>query len=416
MSVNEKLAIEGGTPVRTKPLPQEWCGVHHMDDQEIEAVVRVCKSKSLFRYYGMDPQKEVAKLEQEFAVSVGTKFAVAINSGTAALQVAVCALGIGPGDEVLIPGYFWVATAGAVLRSGAIPVLVDCDNTFSMDPVAAARKITPRTKAILVVHMGGVIGHIKEIVALARQYNLKVIEDCAQANGATQHGVKAGAFGDVAIFSFQTNKHMTSGEGGMVVTNDPHLHRRAFAVHDLGFPRNEAGRLIFDDPSVQLWGIGCRMSELTAAFARVQLRKLDRITGAMRSAKNRIKKELEGVLEFREVPDPKGDGGSFLLTILPTREKSLRLVEALRAEGIVADRGGFYPIHMDQWGLHIYYNATNLVNKRASADISYAKGTCPHLDDLLSRTVLMCIASNLTDDDIADIIKAYRKVAAVICQ
>jgi len=430
MSENEKLAIEGGPPVRTRPLPQEWCGVHYMDEEQIEAVVRICKSRSLFRFYGLNPQREVAKLEEEFAASVGTRYAVAVNSGTAALQVAVCALGIGPGDEVLIPGYFWVATAGAVLRSGAIPVLVDCDNTFSMDPAEAAKKITPRTKAILLVHMGGVIGHINEIVALARRHNLKVIEDCAQANGASQHGVRAGAFGDIAIFSFQTNKHMTSGEGGMVVTNDPHLYRRAFAVHDLGYPRNEQGRLIYDDPSVQLWGIGCRMSELTAAFARVQLRKLDRIVSAMRSAKNRIKTALEGTLTFREVPDPEGDGGSFLLTILPTREKSLRFVEALRAEGIVADQGGFYPIHMDQWGLHIYYNATSLLNKRglsaitpwqlaenrASAHISYAKGTCPHLDELLSRTVLMCIASNLTDQDIEDIIKAYRKVAAAVCR
>lgn len=429
MSIEEKLALEGGTPVRTKPLPQEWCGVHYMDDEEVEAVVRVCKSRSLFRFYGIHPQREVATLEKEFAAHLGVAHAVAVNSGTAALQVAVCALGIGPGDEVLIPGYFWVATAGAVLRSGAIPVLVDCDNTFSMDPADAARKITPRTKAILVVHMGGVIGHVRELVALARRHNLKVIEDCAQANDASQFGVKAGTFGDIAIFSFQTNKHMTSGEGGMVVTNDPHLYRRAFAVHDLGYPRNEEGRLVYDDPSVQLWGIGCRMNELTAAVARVQLRKLDRIVSAMRSAKNRIKRALQDVLSFREVPDPEGEGGSFLLTILPTRQKSLRFVEALRAEGIVADKGGFYPIHMDQWGLHIYYNVPSLVNKRglstitpwqwaenrACANISYAKGACPHLDDLLSRTVLLCIASNLTDPNVADIIQAYRKVAVAIC-
>jgi 8-amino-3,8-dideoxy-alpha-D-manno-octulosonate transaminase len=426
--MNHKLAIEGGTPVRTKPLPQEWCGAHYMDKQEIKAVTRVCKSKTLFRYYGLNLQNEVSQLEKEFAAYIGVKHALAVSSGTAALQVALGALGVGPGDEVLIPGYFWVATVGAVVRSGAIPVLVDCDNTFSMDPVEAAKKITRRTKAIIVVHMGGVIGHIKKIVALAKKHKLEVIEDCAQANGASQHGVKAGAFGDMAIFSFQMNKHMTSGEGGMVVTNDLHLHRRAFAVHDLGYPRSDEGRLIFDDPSLQLWGIGCRMSELTAAVARVQLKKLDRITGAMRAAKNKIKEALAGALTFREVLDPDGDGGSFLLTVLPTREKSLRFVEALRAEGIVADKGGLYPIHMDQWGLHIYYNVASLVNKRGisavtpwqlaengvSAGISYAKGTCPHLDDRLSRTMITCIASNLTNRDVQDIIKAYRKVAAVI--
>ena len=430
MSTNGKLAIAGGTAVRTQPLPQEWCGAHFMDEQEIEAAVRVCKSKSLFRYYGLDLQNEVAKLEQEFAAHIGTKYALAVSSGTAALQVALGALGVGPGDEVLLPGYFWVATVGAVVRSGAIPVLVDCDDTFSMDPEDAARKITTRTKVILVVHMGGVIGRIKNIVALAKQHKLKVIEDSAQANGASQHGVKAGAFGDMAIFSFQMNKHMTAGEGGMVVTNDPHLYRRAFAIHDLGYARNEAGRLVFDDPSLQLWGIGCRMSELTGAVARVQLRKLDRITGAMRSAKNKIKQALGGTLTFRTVLDPEGDAGSFLLTVFPTREQSLKFTAALRAEGIVAAKDGLYPVHMDQWGLHIYYNVASLVNKRglsavspwqmaenrASASVSYAKGTCPHLDDLLNRTMLMCIASNLTDRDVADIVTAYRKVAAVICQ
>jgi len=430
MSMNGKLAIEGGVPVRSKPLPQEWCGAHFMDEQEIEAAARVCKSKTLFRYYGLDLQNEVSKLEQEFAAYVGTKYALAVSSGTGALQVALGALGVGPGDEVLIPGYFWVATVGAVVRSGAIPVLVDCDDTFSMNPKDAARKITPRTKAILVVHMGGVIGRIKDIVALAKQHKLKVIEDSAQANGASQHGVRAGAFGDMAIFSFQMNKHMTSGEGGMVVTNDPRLYRRAFAIHDLGYARNDAGRLVFDDPSLQLWGIGCRMSELTGAVARVQLRKLDRITGAMRSAKNKIKKALAGTLTFREVLDSEGDAGSFLLTVFPTRQQSLRFTEALRAEGIVAAKDGLYPIHMDQWGLHIYYNVASLVNKRglsaaspwqlaenrASANISYAKGACPHLDDLLSRTMITCVASVLTDEDVQDIIAAYRKVVAVICK
>jgi 8-amino-3,8-dideoxy-alpha-D-manno-octulosonate transaminase len=401
-----------------------------MDEVECDAAARVCRSKTLFRYYGLNLQNEVSRLEREFAGYIGVRYGLAVSSGTAALQVAIGALGIGPGDEVLIPGYFWVSTVGAVVRAGAIPVLVDCDDTFDMDPQDAARKITVRTKAILVVHMGGVIGRITEIVALARQRNLKVVEDCAQAAGARQKGVKAGAFGDLSIFSFQMNKHMTSGEGGMVMTNDEHLYRRAEAIHDLGYPRNEAGRLVMDDPSMQLWGIGCRMSELTGAVARVQLKKLDRITSAMRSAKLEIKKALADELTFREVPDPDGDAGSFLMTVFPTREQSLKFTAALRAEGVVADKGGMYPVHMDEWGLHIYYNVASLVNKRgisavspwqmaenrASAHVSYAKGTCPHLDDLISRTMIFCVASVLTDADVADIIKAYKKVAAAVCR
>jgi len=428
--LKQKLALEGGIPVRTKPLPQEWCGAHYMDQEEIDAAARVCESKTLFRYYGLNLRNEVSQLEQEFASYIGTRYALAVSSGTAALQVALGALGVGPGDEVLVPGYFWVATVGAVVRSGAIPILVDCDDSFSMDPDDAARKITSRTKAMVVVHMGGVIGRIEELVSLARRHGLRVVEDCAQACGASQHGVKAGAWGDLAIFSFQMNKHMTSGEGGMVVSNDSQLYRRAFAVHDLGYPRGDTGRLVVDNPATQLWGIGCRMSELTGAVARVQLRKLDRIVGAMRFAKNTIKQALSGLLTFREVLDPEGDGGSFLMTIFPTRVRSLEFTEALRAEGIVAAKDGLYPVHMDEWGLHIYYNVASLVNKRGlsavspwdlaenrdSADVSYAKGACRHLDDLLSRTMLMCIASVLTEQDVDDIITAYRKVAASICK
>lgn len=424
---NEKLAIEGGLPVRSRPLPQEWCGAHHMDELECEAAARVCASKTLFRYYGLNLQNEVAQLEQEFAAYLGVRYALAVSSGTGALQVALGALGVGPGDEVLVPGYFWVSTVGAVVRAGAIPVLVDCDGTFSMDPKDAALRITPRTKAILIVHMGGVIGRVREITGLARRHHLKVIEDCAQAAGTSQDGVKAGAFGDMAIFSFQMNKHMTSGEGGMVVTNTEHLYRRAFAIHDLGYPRNDTGRLVMDDPSLQLWGIGCRMSELTGSVARVQLKKLDRITCAMRSAKLTIKRALADVLTFREVPDPNGDAGSFLMTVFSSREQSLKFTAALRAEGVVAGEGGMYPIHMDDWGLHIYYNVASLVNKRgisgvspwqmtenrASAGISYAKGACPHLDDLVGRTMIFCVASNLRDTDVEDIITAFKKVAAV---
>ncbi len=399
-----------------------------MDHEESAAAARVCDSKTLFRYYGLNLQDEVSRLEGEFAAYIGARHAIAVSSGTAALQVALGALGVGPGDEVLVPGYFWVATVGAVVRAGAIPVLVDCDATFNMDPIDAVRRITPRTKVILVVHMGGIIGRIKELVAVARQHRIRLLEDCAQAAGSSQFGIKAGAFGDIAIFSFQMNKHMTSGEGGMVVTSDKVLYQRAFAVHDLGYPRNEAGRLVFDDPATQLWGIGCRMSELTAAVARVQLRKLDRIVGAMRRSKQQIKDALAGMLEFREVLDPTGDAGSFLLIILPQRQVSLRFNEAVRAEGIVAAPGGMYPIHMDQWGLHLYYNVASLLNKRglssvspwrlkeneASAGVSYAKGSCPRLDDLFSRTVLFCVASNLSESDVADIIAACRKVATAL--
>ncbi|MFA6480293.1 MAG: DegT/DnrJ/EryC1/StrS family aminotransferase [Victivallaceae bacterium] len=424
-----KLAIKSGKPVRIEPLPQEWCGAHFIDEKELAAVSRVIKSRSLFRYYGFDLQNEVSKLEKEFASYIGSKHAIAVSSGTGALQVALGALGVGPGDEIILPGYFWVATVGAVVRSGAIPVLVDSDDTFSLDPSKVEAKITPRTKAIIIVHMGGVIGHIKELVKVARKHNLKVLEDCAQATGASQAGIKAGAFGDIGIYSFQFNKNITSGEGGMIVCNDTKLYNRAFAIHDLGYPRNDAGRLVFDNKETQLWGVGCRMSELTGAVARVQLNKLDRICKNMRTAKNLIKDKIDGIkgITASKVIDPDGDSGNFLLLTFDNRKMSLDFVGRLRAEGIVSDKNGMYPIHMDDWGLHIYYNIPSLVKKRglsaksvwdlqenANAKVSYDKGTCPHLDSLLCRTALICIASNLKRKDINDIITAIKKVMTQI--
>lgn len=421
------LALDGGEPIRVKPLPQEWCGAHHIDEREIDAVARVLRSASLFRYYGLDLQNETESFEKEFAEYTGIRYALGVASGTAALQVALGAMGIGPGDEVLVPGYFWVATVGAVVRAGAIPVLVDVDDTFSMDPDKLEESITPRTKAILPVHMGGVIGRVGEMVDCARKHGLAVLEDCAQACGASQNGVRAGAFGDVGIFSFQYNKNITAGEGGMVVMSDRGLADRAMAAHDLGYPRGDDGRLIVDDPKAQLWGIGCRMSELTAAVMRVQLSKVETICEHMRSAKYRIREAIADIpgITPRKVPDPTGDSGGFLYLSFETPEISQRFVEALKAEGIVVDAGGMYPVHMTDWGLHIYHHIPSLVHKRgisavspwdlaenAESSVSYEKGTCPNLDSLVERTVIMCVASNLQESDVDDIIAALVKVAA----
>jgi 8-amino-3,8-dideoxy-alpha-D-manno-octulosonate transaminase len=414
--------------IRSTSLPHEWPGVHFVDSDEVAAVTRVAQAASPFRFYGPDLQEETKKLEAEFAAYVGRKYALGVNSGTAALQIALASLGVGPGCEVILPGYFWVATVGAVVRSGAIPVLVDSDETWSLDPQKVEEKITSRTKVIITVHMGGVIGRVNELVAIAKKHGICLLEDCAQAVGASQHGVKAGSFGDIAIYSFQLNKHMTSGEGGMIVADNKTLYDRCMAVHDLGYPRNSEGRLITNEPESQMWGIGSRMSELTAAFARPQLKKLDRICAAMRGAKNVIRKAISPIdgLSLRTVLDPQGDAGSFLIVTCPTRAISLDFIKALHQEGIRGEQGGLYPIHMDDWGLHIYYNIPSLVNKRGTcpgvksvwelaenrhSDQSYEKGACPRLDDMLDRSIIMSIASALADSDISDIVSAFTKAA-----
>src|SRR5215471_10482034 len=149
----EKLAIAGGKPARTRPLPLEFPGVHHMDDEEVQAALRVVRSRSLFRYYGIDLQGEVAAFESEFARFVGVSHALALTSGSGALHVALSALGVGPGQEVIVPAYLWASVVAAVVNLGAIPVLADIDESFTLDPMDVQRRITPKTTGMIVVHM-----------------------------------------------------------------------------------------------------------------------------------------------------------------------------------------------------------------------------------------------------------------------
>ena len=312
----DKLAILGGTPVRTEPLPLEFPGIHHMDEQEVEAAVRVLRDRSPFRYYGVKLRNEVEQFEKEFASHLGLPYAVAVSSGTGALHTALSALGIGPGQEVLVPAYMWVSVVSAVINLGAIPVLADIDDTFGIDPDDLPRRISPRTRGVIVVHMSGAQSDVARIAKIASERGLFLLEDCAQANGASINGQKLGTFGDMGIFSFQMNKNMTAGEGGCVVTRDKRLYQRAVACHDLGFARDEDGRLIFDDPDLSMWGRGYRLDELRGAVLRVQLKKLPGIVRQMRESKYRIRKALERLqgVKLRRIVDPTGDTGAFLIT------------------------------------------------------------------------------------------------------
>lgn len=420
------LAIKGGKPVRTSPLPLEFPGVHHMDDEEVEAAVAVLRSRSLFRYYGIEPQKQVEQFEADFKQFVGVKHALAVSSGTGALHVALAALGIGPGQEVIIPSYLWVAVAAAVVNNGAIPVLADIDSSFCIDPSKLGRYITDKTTGIILIHMSGAPGDAPAVRDIARQKGLFLLEDCAQCAGGRINGQSVGSFGDIGIFSFQMNKNMTAGEGGCVVTNDPRLYRRAFACHDLGYARDDNGRLEFQDPSLCLWGRGYRLDELRASVLRVQLRKLPTIVGRMRASKYRIREALAEFpqVQLRTMIDPEGDTGCFLITTFQDEATAIRVNTALRAEGIVTWPQGLSNVLMTQWGLHLYYNIPSLVDRTsvdgrgfpwnlpANAGLGgqYSKGSCPAADDLFARSSLLAIPSCLTERDEDDIIAGFRKV------
>jgi dTDP-4-amino-4,6-dideoxygalactose transaminase len=415
------------SPIRTTPLGYEWPGAYFVGAEEMELIDEVVKARSPFRYYGLDCRHMCDQFEKEFADYVGSPHALAVSSGTAALNVAMSALGIGPGQEVLVPGYLWISTVAAVVQRGAIPVLCEIDDSFAMDPEDMERKITPRTTAAVAVHMSGAGNNIQAICDVARRRRLRVVEDCAQAAGGSAHGKCLGSFGDIGIFSFQYNKAMTTGEGGMVVTADPLLMKRAQAAHDIGHSRNLAGRLVVD-PNVLLWGSGTRMSELQAAFGLAQLRKLDRITGAMRHAKYRLREavgKLPGVT-CRRIDDPSGDNGSFLITTYPTADAARNMVERLKQLGIANGPDGMLLCHFDHWGFHLYYNLPALVKKASvSADgfpwthplnaqsvYDYDQGALPRTDDLLARTAIQAIPSNCSDEDVDDLIAAYRVAAS----
>ncbi|MGB8479646.1 MAG: DegT/DnrJ/EryC1/StrS family aminotransferase [Acidobacteriaceae bacterium] len=425
-SKKQKLAIDGWVPVRRDPLPLEFPGIHYMDDEEIDAALRVLRSRSPFRYYGVDLQGEVQAFETEFAAFLGISHCLAINSGTGALHTALAALGVGPGQEVIVPAYLWVSVAAAVVNLGAIPVLADIDDTFCMDGGSLETKITPRTSGVIFVHMSGAPGDVAAIRQVTERHRLFLLEDCAQCAGGSIAGKRVGTFGDMAIFSFQMNKNMTSGEGGCLMTNDARLYNRAVACHDTGYARGSDGRALFDELDLCLWGRGYRLDEMRAAILRVQLRKLPTVIRHMNRSKYRIRHALEAYpgIHLRKIADPQGDTGSFLVTTYPSPETATRINQALRAEGIVTLPQGVNNIVMTHWGLHIYYNIPSLVQKTGvdkrnspwslaenkESHTEYGKGTCLVADGLFERTILLAIPSCLTDQDEQDIIHAFDKV------
>jgi len=422
----ERLAIEGGTPVRTTPLPLEFPGMHYLDEAEIQAAVRVLNSRSLFRYYGIDLQGEVAAFEREFAEYIGVEQALAVTSGSAALATALSALGVGPGQEVIVPAYLWVAVVAAVVNLGAIPVLADIDETFTLDPEDVEQRITPRTRGIIAVHMSGAPADLPALLPIARKRRLFLLEDCAQCAGGSIGGRKVGSFGDMGIFSFQMNKNMSSGEGGCVVTNDLRLHQRAMAAHDNGYARDGSGRAMYDDLDLCFWGRGYRLDELRGAILRVQLEKLPKIIAHMRQSKYRIRRALQDLpqVRLRRIVDTQGDTGCFLILTLESQNEARRIQQALRAEGIATLPQGITDVVMSDWGLHVYSNIVSLVNKTSTdgrgfpwslaenrdSQTEYAKGTCPFADSLFERSILLTIPSCLSEDDENDIMHAFGKV------
>jgi dTDP-4-amino-4,6-dideoxygalactose transaminase len=370
-------------------------------EEEIQEVLEVLRGGYLFRYgISLGPEVDprflgkVLKAEQEVASYCGVRYAVAVNSGTSALLTALAGLGIGPGDEVIVPGYTFIASMSSVIFSRAVPVLAEVDRTFNLDPEDVKAKITPRTKAIMAVHMTGNPARLDELKAIADAHGLFLIEDCAQAFGATYHGRPVGAIGKIGAFSFNVYKTITSGDGGMIVTDDEEVYKRCFAFHDQGHSPLRYGVEIGQRPFI---GLDFRFTELQAAVLLAQLRKLPRIVSHLRTNKQRYKEiiaELPGI-EFRELPDPAGDCATMLTVILPNEELA-RAVAADLGTKVIADAG---------W--HVYSNMEQILEQRTitaekcpftcspytekGGTMRYWKGMLPRTDALLARSLNISI-------------------------
>jgi 3-amino-5-hydroxybenzoate synthase len=332
------LALMGGQKTKTKPFPA-W---PQYDEAEMQALREVLESRLWWR----TPGTQTLQFEQDFAAMHGAKYGIAVTNGTHAIEVALGALGIGFGDEVIVPDYTFVATASAVLSLGALPVLVDVDHdTYSIDPAKVRAAITPHTKAIIAVHMGGLPADMDALAEVAAQRNLPLIEDSAHAHGSEWRGKRVGTLGLAGTFSFQASKTMTAGEGGIVITNDPEFERTARSIQDCG---RMAGRPFYDHV---MYGSNYRLSEWQGAVLGVQLTRLDsqtRLRHHNACILDGVLREIDGITPQRM--DERCTRNGHYLYMFHYNSASFaglppaRFAEALAAEGV--------PTHMSYPPLH----------------------------------------------------------------
>lgn len=408
----EKLAIDGGTPVRETPLPSGAYGPQFYDEVEQRELLDVLASRRPFRHSAAD--SKVLLFEKEYAAYLGAKHALGVTSGTTALIAAMAALEVGPGDEVILPAWTWYSDYDAVIHAGALPVFAEIDESFAMDPDDIEHRITPRTKVIAPSHLQGCPGDIERILEIARKHNLRVLEDCAQCVGGKFRDRYLSTWGDIGIFSFQESKTITAGEGGALVSNDPEIFERAVRFHDVGILRVHGGEL--DGGTLDTFpAANFRMSEFTGAVLRGQLRKLETIVSANRAHARTVREgiaDLPGI-RMRKQVDPEGDVGEMVFLILDTREQASQFLRALRAEGISGSHPGgsavlpAVPRIENKVTLHPDWPSFTTPQGRA---IQYGRECCPRTIDILERAIGVRMSPHYTEQDVQDIIRAIRKV------
>ncbi len=373
-------------------------------EEEIEAIAKVIRQGTLFRY-GIGTECE--QFEQRYADYLGVKHACLASSGSYALSAALIGLGVGPGDEVLVPAHTYMATATSVLAVGAIPVIVDIDETITIDPAAIDAAVGPRTKVVIPVHMWGAACDMDAIMKIAAKHGLLVVEDACQGVGGGYKGRMLGSIGHVGAYSFNYYKNMTAGEGGAVVTNDPVAAERAKCIidpcHFYWQGRSEALK--------PFAGIGARPSEIMAAMLNVQLDRLDGMVEAMRAERDRILEGTKGLdnLGLRQAPlnSRAHDCGAQALFTLPSAAAADQFVAIFPS--VIPGKTGRHnytewdQVLMGEGAAHPALNPYNLP-ENAACRREYSKDMCTRSLDILDRTVMVATDPRHSRGEIDDTI------------
>ena len=396
-------------------------GFEVFGEEERKEAMEVFDTGVLFRYEFVEQRCGVYKVrefEEKFAHYCGVTHAQAVTSGSAALKVALVALGIGPGDEVITQGFTFVATWEAILDVGALPVFAVIDDTLNMDPVDLEKKINPKTRAIIPVHMMGAAARIEAIIEIADRHGIPVIEDTAQSPGASVSGRKLGSFGVCGTFSFDPVKTITTGEGGMVTTNDPELWRTLSEYHDHGHDhcQNPGGR---GGEGRRFIGFNFRMMELQGALGLAQLAKLDGIVAAQKVNKAKMREAIAGIpgVSFRTQVDADGDSATFLAFFLPNADKAKAVNFVLREHGAGAvyfaeNTWHYYP----QWE-HLLSGSTLARSGWPFQDadgrrrIIYDPKSLPQSAEIIGRTLVYQVPVKLSSERLTQIVVGAQDAA-----
>jgi perosamine synthetase len=413
----QKMAIDGGSPVRGgTPIPLAKVIYGY---EELQFIIDVFRQGIFCETY--PGAKFTRQFEAEFAELVGIKHAIAFSSGTTAQHASLAAINVGPGNEVIVPSLTFASTAYTVVLQNAVPIFADSDlGTFNLDPDDVKKKITHRTKAIVPVHWFGHPADIDPILQLAKHHNLKVIEDCAHAMGTEYKSRKAGTMGDMACFSFQETKSLTTGgDGGMLVTNDDALAERARMVKNHGMlPRIHKDKEVFGPYQITTIGNNYRMSELQSAFGLAQLRRFDYFRNRRRECTEFLDQHLNGI-DGLILQDRSGDVAESYL-YYPVRFDSRRFTRsigeisaALLAEGVenfpeLAEASHLQPLFVEKVG----YGAVGCPYKCPfyDGDPKYGWGTLPNAERIALELMILPLHPALTEKDLGEIVTAVTKV------